>query len=52
MGADFKVHAALTTPFGHDRLAGQGLAGLKDSTKSRERYREYIEVGRRHRSCV
>jgi 4-hydroxy-tetrahydrodipicolinate synthase len=31
-----------------DRLAGEGLAGLKDSTKSAERHREYLEVGRRH----
>jgi 4-hydroxy-tetrahydrodipicolinate synthase len=31
-----------------DRLAGEGLAGLKDSTKSPDRHREYLEVGRRH----
>jgi dihydrodipicolinate synthase/N-acetylneuraminate lyase len=31
-----------------DRLAGEGLAGLKDSTKSSERHSEYLEVGRRH----
>jgi dihydrodipicolinate synthase/N-acetylneuraminate lyase len=31
-----------------DRLAGEGLAGLKDSTKSPERHRQYLEVGRRH----
>jgi dihydrodipicolinate synthase/N-acetylneuraminate lyase len=29
-------------------LAGEGLAGLKDSTGSSERHREYLEVGRRH----
>jgi 4-hydroxy-tetrahydrodipicolinate synthase len=31
-----------------DRLAGEGLAGLKDSTKSPERHSEYLEVARRH----
>jgi 4-hydroxy-tetrahydrodipicolinate synthase len=31
-----------------DRLAAEGLAGLKDSTKSPECHREYLEVGRRH----
>ena len=31
-----------------DRLAGEGLAGLKDSTKSPERQREYLEVSGRH----
>lgn len=33
-----------------DRLAGEGLAGLKDSTGSPERHREYLEVARRHRN--
>jgi dihydrodipicolinate synthase/N-acetylneuraminate lyase len=33
-----------------DRLADEGLAGLKDSTKSSERHREYLEVSRRHRN--
>jgi 4-hydroxy-tetrahydrodipicolinate synthase len=32
-----------------DRLAAEGLAGLKDSTGSADRHREYLEVGRRHR---
>jgi 4-hydroxy-tetrahydrodipicolinate synthase len=32
-----------------DRLAGEGLAGLKDSTGSPERQQEYLEVARRHR---
>jgi dihydrodipicolinate synthase/N-acetylneuraminate lyase len=31
-----------------DRLAGEGLAGLKDSTMSPERQREYLEVAGRH----
>jgi 4-hydroxy-tetrahydrodipicolinate synthase len=31
-----------------DTLAGEGLAGLKDSTKSPERHAEYLEVARRH----
>jgi 4-hydroxy-tetrahydrodipicolinate synthase len=31
-----------------DRLAAEGLAGLKDSTGSADRHREYLEVGRRH----
>jgi dihydrodipicolinate synthase/N-acetylneuraminate lyase len=31
-----------------DALAGEGLAGLKDSTKSPERHAEYLEVARRH----
>jgi dihydrodipicolinate synthase/N-acetylneuraminate lyase len=31
-----------------DTLAGEGLAGLKDSTKSAERHAEYLEVARRH----
>jgi 4-hydroxy-tetrahydrodipicolinate synthase len=31
-----------------DTLAGEGLAGLKDSTKSSERHSEYLEVARRH----
>ena len=31
-----------------DTLAGEGLAGLKDSTKSSERHAEYLEVARRH----
>jgi 4-hydroxy-tetrahydrodipicolinate synthase len=31
-----------------DTLAGEGLAGLKDSTKSPERHDEYLEVARRH----
>jgi 2-dehydro-3-deoxy-phosphogluconate/2-dehydro-3-deoxy-6-phosphogalactonate aldolase len=31
-----------------DALAGDGLAGLKDSTKSPERHAEYLEVARRH----
>ena len=31
-----------------DKLAGEGLAGLKDSTKSPERHAEYLEVARRH----
>jgi dihydrodipicolinate synthase/N-acetylneuraminate lyase len=31
-----------------DTLAGEGLAGLKDSTKSPERHTEYLEVARRH----
>jgi dihydrodipicolinate synthase/N-acetylneuraminate lyase len=33
-----------------DRLAGEGLAGLKDSTRSRELHSEYLEVARRHRN--
>lgn len=32
-----------------DTLAGEGLAGLKDSTRSAERHREYLEVARRHK---
>jgi dihydrodipicolinate synthase/N-acetylneuraminate lyase len=32
-----------------DVLAGEGLAGLKDSTKSPQRHSEYLEVARRHR---
>jgi dihydrodipicolinate synthase/N-acetylneuraminate lyase len=36
------------TPEVLDRLAGEGLAGLKDSTKSPDRHREYLEVRRRH----
>lgn len=31
-----------------DELAGQGLAGLKDSTGSPERHAEYLEVAGRH----
>jgi dihydrodipicolinate synthase/N-acetylneuraminate lyase len=31
-----------------DTLAGDGLAGLKDSTRSPERQAEYLEVARRH----
>jgi 4-hydroxy-tetrahydrodipicolinate synthase len=31
-----------------DTLAGEGLAGLKDSTKSAERHSEYLEVAGRH----
>lgn len=31
-----------------DTLAGEGLAGLKDSTKSPERHAEYLEVANRH----
>ena len=31
-----------------DTLAGEGLAGLKDSTGSAERHTEYLEVARRH----
>jgi dihydrodipicolinate synthase/N-acetylneuraminate lyase len=31
-----------------DTLAGEGLAGLKDSTKSPERHAEYLDVARRH----
>jgi 4-hydroxy-tetrahydrodipicolinate synthase len=31
-----------------DTLAGDGLAGLKDSTRSPERHAEYLEVARRH----
>jgi 4-hydroxy-tetrahydrodipicolinate synthase len=31
-----------------DTLAGEGLAGLKDSTQSPERHAEYLEVARRH----
>lgn len=31
-----------------DRLAAEGLAGLKDSAGSADRHREYLEVGRRH----
>lgn len=31
-----------------DTLAGDGLAGIKDSTASPERHREYVEVARRH----
>jgi dihydrodipicolinate synthase/N-acetylneuraminate lyase len=31
-----------------DTLAGEGLAGLKDSTGSPERHEEYLEVARRH----
>lgn len=31
-----------------DTLAGEGLAGLKDSTQSAERHDEYLEVGRAH----
>ena len=31
-----------------DRLAGEGLTGLKDSTMSPERQQEYLEVARRH----
>jgi 4-hydroxy-tetrahydrodipicolinate synthase len=31
-----------------DTLAGEGLAGLKDSTKSPERHADYLEVARRH----
>jgi 4-hydroxy-tetrahydrodipicolinate synthase len=33
-----------------DRLAGEGLAGLKDSTKSPKRHSEYLEVARRHQN--
>ena len=32
-----------------DTLAGEGLAGLKDSTKSPQRHSEYLDVARRHR---
>jgi 4-hydroxy-tetrahydrodipicolinate synthase len=32
-----------------DALADEGLAGLKDSTKSPERHADYLEVARRHR---
>jgi 4-hydroxy-tetrahydrodipicolinate synthase len=32
-----------------DILAGEGLAGLKDSTRSPERHTEYLEVARRHK---
>jgi 4-hydroxy-tetrahydrodipicolinate synthase len=38
-----------------DTLAGEGLAGLKDSTGSSERHAEYLDVARRHdglRVCV
>jgi dihydrodipicolinate synthase/N-acetylneuraminate lyase len=31
-----------------DTLAGEGLAGLKDSSRSPERHTEYLEVARRH----
>jgi 4-hydroxy-tetrahydrodipicolinate synthase len=31
-----------------DTLAGEGLAGLKDSTKSAERHAEYLDVARGH----
>jgi 4-hydroxy-tetrahydrodipicolinate synthase len=31
-----------------DTLAGEGLAGLKDSTKSPERHAEYLEIAHRH----
>jgi 4-hydroxy-tetrahydrodipicolinate synthase len=31
-----------------DTLAGEGLAGLKDSTSSAERHAEYLDVARRH----
>lgn len=31
-----------------DTLAGEGLAGLKDSTKSPDRLDEYLEIARRH----
>ena len=31
-----------------DTLAGEGLAGLKDSTGSAERHMEYLDVARRH----
>jgi 4-hydroxy-tetrahydrodipicolinate synthase len=31
-----------------DTLAGEGLAGLKDSTRSPERHAEYLDVARRH----
>jgi 4-hydroxy-tetrahydrodipicolinate synthase len=31
-----------------DALAGEGLAGLKDSTQSAERHAEYLEVARAH----
>ena len=31
-----------------DTLAGEGLAGLKDSSKSPQRHAEYLEVARRH----
>ena len=31
-----------------DTLAAEGLAGLKDSTKSPERHAEYLEVAKRH----
>jgi dihydrodipicolinate synthase/N-acetylneuraminate lyase len=31
-----------------DTLAGEGLTGLKDSTKSPERHTEYLEIARRH----
>jgi 4-hydroxy-tetrahydrodipicolinate synthase len=37
------------SPEALDRLAGEGVAGLKDSTGSPDRHREYLEVGRRHR---
>jgi 4-hydroxy-tetrahydrodipicolinate synthase len=32
-----------------DRLAGEGLAGLKDSTGSPDRQQEYLQVAHRHR---
>ena len=31
-----------------DTLAGEGLAGLKDSSKSAEQYAEYLDVARHH----
>lgn len=31
-----------------DKLAAEGLAGLKDSSRSPERHAEYLEVARRH----
>jgi 4-hydroxy-tetrahydrodipicolinate synthase len=39
------LHAALVR-----RLAGQGLAGIKDSTRSLERHREYLGVAAEHRA--
>jgi 4-hydroxy-tetrahydrodipicolinate synthase len=36
------------SPEALDLLAGDGLVGLKDSTKSPERLAEYLEVARRH----
>jgi dihydrodipicolinate synthase/N-acetylneuraminate lyase len=35
-----------------ERLLEHGVAGLKDSTKSPERHREYLEVARRHEGAL